>query len=156
MKKTLLPIILLLLQATSLVHAQVTQPAPPPAVPPPATHAMEGKLDNIIGKIENNERLDTKLDGIITRLDSSDRVASKLDSILSALKEHDQKLEKLATAPAVPAAAATAAVMASPSPAAAPAATAPPASGDVSLVQSNLNDVWIIVTAAMVFFMQAG
>ena len=118
---------------------------------------MEGKLDSIIDKIEYNERLDTKLDGIITRLDSGDRVSNKLDNILSALKEHDQKLEKLATAPALPAAAA---VTAAPSPAAAavvaPAAPAPAATGDVGVIQLNVNDIWIVVTAAMVFFMQAG
>lgn len=118
---------------------------------------MDGKLDNIIGKIENNERLDKKLDGIITRLDSSDRVASKLDSILSALKEHDQKLEKLATTPAAPAVAAAAAAAVPTTPAAlAAAAPGPPSSGNASEVQANVNYVWVIVTASMVFFMQAG
>ncbi len=123
---------------------------------------MEGKLDSIIGKIEYNERLDTKLDGIITRLDSGDRVSNKLDIILSALKEHDQKLEKLAATPAVPAAAAAPAVTAAiavPATAApvvaAPAAPAPPA-GEISETQWNVNYVWIVLTASMVFFMQAG
>ena len=125
---------------------------------------MEGKLDSIIGKIEYNERLDTKLDGIITRLDSGDRVSNKLDIILSALKEHDQKLEKLAATPVVPAVAAApapAATASVPVPAtsapvaAAPAAPAPPA-GEISETQWNVNYVWIVVTASMVFFMQAG
>lgn len=171
MKQTLLSLILLL-QAATLVHAQGKQSSPPPApavpatiapasmtpVPaatPPATPAVEGKLDSIIGKIENNERLDSKLDGIINRLDNSDRVASKLDSILSALKEHELKLEKIGTTPAAPPAttAAAPAVAAVP----APAAPAPPApSGEISETQWNINYVWIIVTASMVFFMQAG
>jgi Amt family ammonium transporter len=157
MKQTLPFIFLAVLQAASLVQAQGAPPTPPPA-PAPAAPAMEGKLDSIIGKIEYNERLDTKLDGIITRLDSGDRVSNKLDTILSAIKEHDQKLEKLATTPATPAAAAApaAATVATPAATVAPAAPAPPASGDVSLIQLNVNDVWIVLTAAMVFFMQAG
>lgn len=170
MKQTLLSLILLL-QATTLVHAQGKQSSPPPApaapatiapvsinpapaATPPATPAVEGKLDSIIGKIENNERLDSKLDGIINRLDNSDRVASKLDSILSALKEHELKLEKIGTTPAAPTAtAAVPAVAAVP----APVAPAPPApSGEISETQWNINYVWIILTASMVFFMQAG
>lgn len=163
MKKTLLSLSLALLQAASLVQAQAPQPTPPAAAPVPAsaTPAMEGKLDSIIGKIEYNERLDTKLDGIITRLDSGDRVSNKLDVILSALKEHDQKLEKLTAMPAAPApsaaptaAAAAAATAAAPTPA--PAAPAPPAAGEIGDTQWNVNYVWIIVTASMVFFMQAG
>lgn len=157
MKQTLPFIFLAVLQAASLVQAQGAPPTPPPA-PAPAAPAMEGKLDSIIGKIEYNERLDTKLDGIITRLDSGDRVSNKLDTILSAIKEHDQKLEKLATTPATPAAAVApaAATVATPAATVAPAAPAPPSSGDVSLIQLNVNDVWIVLTAAMVFFMQAG
>ena len=163
MKQPLLILLLVLLQATSLVHAQSKQSTPPPptvapapvtpapAAPPLVDHAVEGKLDSIIGKIENNERLDTKLDGIITRLDSSDRVASKLDSILSALKDHELKLEKISTTPAAPVLPVVAAAAVP-----APAAPAPPATGDANLVQLNVNDVWIVVTAAMVFFMQAG
>jgi len=165
MKQPLLLLLLVLLQATSLVHAQskLSTPPPPtvapapatpaPAAPPPVDHAVEGKLDSIIGKIENNERLDTKLDGIINRLDSTDRVANKLDSILSALKDHELKLEKISTTPVAP----VTPVVAAPAAAVpAPAAPPPPASGDASLVQLNVNDVWIVVTAAMVFFMQAG
>ena len=170
MKKTLLSLILLL-QATTLVHAQGKQSSPPPApaapatiapasinpapaATPPATPAVEGKLDSIIGKIENNERLDSKLDGIINRLDNSDRVASKLDSILSALKEHELKLEKIGTTPAAPAATAAVPAVAAVS---APVAPAPPApSGEISETQWNINYVWIILTASMVFFMQAG
>lgn len=161
MKQTLLSLLLAALQAASVVQAQ--QPAPPPA-PQPAAPAMEGKLDSIIGKIEHNERLDTKLDGIITKLDSNDRVADRLDNILSLLKEHEAKLDKIATAPApaplAPAAAAPAAaapVAAATVAPAAPAAPAPPAApGEVSETQWNVNYVWIVITASMVFFMQAG
>jgi len=144
------PILLLASLAALLISTPIHAQAPF-AVPPPADNPLEKKLDGIIGKIEANERLDTKLDGIITRLDSSDRVAGKLDNILAILKEHEDKLEKLpAVVPADPALV----------PASAPTSPAPlmPASttGEVGETQSNVNYVWIVLTAAMVFFMQAG
>lgn len=148
MKPTLL-LATLLLATLGLAQTPVS-PTPPPPVT--AENLLEKKIDGIIGKIDTNERLDNKLDGIITRLDTNDRVAGKLDSILTMLKEHEQKLEKLpvAVAPAVaesPVVSATASAVA-----------APPVvpSGEISETQWNINYVWIIITASMVFFMQAG
>ncbi len=154
MKKASLPLLLATALFASLLHAQTPAPVPSQPAAPAATSAIEGKIDNIIGKIDSSERLDTKLDGIITRLDSNDRVAGKLDSILAILKDHEQKLEK---ATATPAPAATAPASPLPTVAAAPASLAAIAApGDMSETQSNINYVWIIITAAMVFFMQAG
>lgn len=138
--------------ATTATPAPAPEPAPAPS--PPPTQALENKVDSIIGKIEANERLDGKLDGILTRLDSSERVAGKLDNILELLKQHEQKLEKMAATPAPPAAPVAIATAAA-APVAEPAALAPPAA-DSADIQANINYVWVVISAAMVFFMQAG
>lgn len=149
MKPTLLLATLLL---TTLGFAQ-TPASSTPTPPAVAENLLEKKIDGILGKIDTNERLDNKLDGIITRLDTNDRVAGKLDSILTMLKEHEQKLEKLPVA-VVPAVAEPPVVSATAAPAVVPPPVVP--SGEISEAQWNINYVWIIITAAMVFFMQAG
>lgn len=171
MNKAHLPLAIALFLLAPLVHANaqrsrstapppaaaaVVPPAPTPAPEPapPPTQVLETKVDSIIGKIEANERLDGKLDGIITRLDSSERVAGKLDNILEMLRQHEQKLEKMASAPAPPAAPVAAAATTAPPPAEPPAPAAPAA--DSGETQANINYVWVVISAAMVFFMQAG
>jgi len=143
--------------------APAPSPAPPAAeskpVPSPApvvvdTKEIEQKIDGIVTKLDANDRLSTKLDGIATKLDATDKVAAKLDGILDKLREHDKVLDKLATPPAAPAKA-----EAAPTPA--PVAPAPPVAPSVpsealSKLQTNIDYVWIIITGALVFFMQAG
>ena len=156
--------------APAKTSAPATSPAPPPeAKPTPAPEAskeIESKLDGIISKIDASDRLSTKLDGIISKLDQSERVASKLDSMAAALHEHEKALEniKIATetkpspTPATPPPAPTQAPTPAPAPVSVPLSTAPPQTviTGTSELQSNINYVWIIVTAALVFFMQAG
>lgn len=155
MKQTFLLAAFVLLQALSPALAQETQPSPGA---PPAGKTLEGKIDSIIGKIDTNERLDGKLDGIINRLDSSDRVSDKLDNILNVLKQHEQKLDKFSStegASHTPAAAEPAAMAPVTAATAPPVAPAPPVAASAE-TQANVNYVWVIVTASMVFFMQAG
>ncbi len=128
--------------AAPLAPAQDTPAAPPP---------LEEKLDGILGRLEANDRVNTRLDTILEKLDANDRVTGRLDGILEKLSQHEKALETLATAPPAPALAATPAAPAS----VAPLAAAVPA-GALEALQSNINYVWIVITAAMVFFMQAG
>lgn len=152
------PILFATLCATlALGHAQTAQPE------------LDKKLDGIISKIEAGDRLDSKLDGIMNRLDASEKLNAKLEGILEAIKEQGQALKTMGSAPAASASPSPAAPVPPPVPSA-PAAAAttapavPPASTapaqavitGVSEIQSNINYVWIIVTGAMVFFMQAG
>lgn len=155
--------LVLALACAALTNANAQTPAP---TPPPATSVnnkeIEKKIDDIATKLDASERLSTKLDGIVTKLDASEKVASKLDGILEKLREHDKVLDKLATTPAP---ASGVKVESAPAPAVAPTPVpAPPVStalpeaviSGVTEVQSNINYVWIIVTGALVFFMQAG
>jgi Amt family ammonium transporter len=155
--KTLPTLIAALLVSATLSHAQ--SPVPEPQI--------EKKLDGILTKIEASDKLNTKLDGIMDRLDASDKLNTKLEGILETLKEQGQALKSIGTtAPSAPVAAAVAAPVAPPPAVAAPvaaaaevvASTASPNAiiTGVSEIQSNINYVWIIITAAMVFFMQAG
>lgn len=83
--------------------------------------------------------LDTSARNQTTLLDNSRQILMKLGDIESALKQDS-------AAPAIPAA---------PAPAAAP--SAPPAAGaEAVALQKNINVVWILITAVLVFFMQAG
>lgn len=140
-----------LLRPLLLLAALLSVPLSPaqdtPAAPPP----LEEKLDGILGRLEANERVNTRLDTILEKLDANDRVTGRLDGILEKLSQHEKALETLATAPSAPAPAAVTAAPASVT----PVAAAVPA-GALEALQSNINYVWIVITAAMVFFMQAG
>ena len=140
--------------------APAADPKPAPSPPPPSTvvvsQEIEGKLDGIATKLDTNERLSRKLDGIATKLEATDMVATKLDGILDKLREHDKVLDKLATPPPAPVKVETA-----PAPAKVEVAPAPPVVPSVppealSKLQANIDYVWIILTGALVFFMQAG
>jgi len=129
------------------------------------TKEIEQKIDGLATKLDANDRLNTKIDGLATKLDATDKVAAKLDGILEKLREHDKVLDKLAVpspAPAkvepTPAPAPTQAAPITPVPAPPVVSTAAPDAviTGVSELQSNINYVWIIVTGALVFFMQAG
>lgn len=135
----------LLFTCTSLL-AQT--PAPAPDVAP-----LEQKLDGILGKIDASQRLDKRLDAIAAKLDATESVAGKLDTILEKLSAHEKTLEKIST----PAPASVATKLEAPAPAVTAAPVTAVASQEaLTTLQSNINYVWIIVTAAMVFFMQAG
>jgi Amt family ammonium transporter len=137
-----------LLRPLLLLAAALAAPLVPaqdsPTTPPP----LEEKLDGILGRLEANERVNTRLDTILEKLDANDRVTGRLDGILEKLSQHEKALETLATAPA------PAAVSAAPA-SVAPVAAAVP-TGALEALQSNINYVWIVISAAMVFFMQAG
>lgn len=154
-------LLLLLLLYASFCPAFAQQSDPLPLPVPftiPATQPLESKLDGIIGKIDSNDRLNNKLDGIISKLDANDRVAGKLDSILDLLKEHERALQRIAAVPPTVVATSPSPLAAPSSPpvAAVPATVVPSAPGTISDAQHSADYVWIIVTAAMVFFMQAG
>lgn len=135
--------------------AAESKPTPLPAPVVVNTEEIEQKIDGIATKLDANDRLSTKLDGIVTKLDASEKVAAKLDGILDKLREHDKVLDKLATTPSA------APVKAEPAEAPVPVAPAPPVAPSVpsealSKLQANIDYVWIIITGALVFFMQAG
>ncbi len=158
----LLPILCALAFFASGAAAQ--QPLTPTDPAPDA--AVEQKLEGIISKLDTNARLDGKLDSIATKLDTNDRVAEKLDGILEALRAQNKTMEKLTQPTAVAAPteqaketkAGEAVSTTEPATAAAESAplTAAPVQAAIEAVQSNINYVWIIISAAMVFFMQAG
>lgn len=140
------PLLVALLTTLPLFAQEPASPSP--ATPPP----LEQKLDGILGKLDANERLNARLDGIMDKLDANDRVADKLDGILNKLSAHEKTLEKIAT----PGAATPAAVektVTETAPATTPVEV--PAAA-IETLQLNINYVWIVITAAMVFFMQAG
>lgn len=142
----------------SLTQAQTSQSDP----------QLDKKLDGILTKIEASDKLNSKLDGIMDRLDASDKLNAKLEGILEAIKDQGQTLKTIGTVPAAPAPVPTPTppVVTASAPAQPVDATATPVAAStaspnavitgVSEVQSNINFVWIIISAAMVFFMQAG
>ncbi len=144
-------------KATTAAPTADSKPAPaPPTVPVVDTQEIEQKIDGIVTKLDANDRLSTKLDGIATKLDATDKVAAKLDGILDKLREHDKVLDKLATPPPAPTK-----VESTPAPAPPVVAPAPPIAPSVppealTKLQANIDYVWIIITGALVFFMQAG
>lgn len=152
------------------VASAAPAPAPAPvAAPAPAGDVVE-KFNGIMQKLDANDALHARLEALSSKMDTQNRVMDKMDGMVEALREQNRTLEKLvgemhstqAAAPAAtPPSPAPSAPAVLPAPVAAAAATtssaAPPATdGAVAAVQSNINYVWIIISAAMVFFMQAG
>jgi Amt family ammonium transporter len=130
------------------------------------TKEIEQKIDGILTKIDTNDRLSTKLDGLVTKLDANEKVESKLDGVIEMQRDMVKVLEKLASAPppAAPAPAVTPVAGAAPPAPAATAASPTPAppvapasfTEAITTLQAHIDYVWIIITGAMVFFMQAG
>ena len=154
---------LVLFTATSALRAAEgpAQAAVPPSTPPPAqtngNSKIESKLDQIADRIDASDRVTTKLDTIMTKLDQSEKLAAKLEALTNAVKEQEKAIGGLKSVSPSPATS-TATVATTPAPALAATtpATGAPAASALATLQSNIDFVWIIITGAMVFFMQAG